>query len=175
MRVPGLTCLCALALTGCSDPATFQELDPHITDVSAGGPYLNLRVEFPRSRVPGETVVALDRMLASVSEGLQSGLPGPNAQSRIIRFDVRFVQGDYQDRFGNYSMPIEALRREDLPNHGLVNLIDDFQTGSGDTVTETISWCANASALAVASGSFCDQLASAWALQQAETNERLER
>lgn len=157
----------ALGLTSCSVPTTFAEASPYIKEAKQTGDYLNIRAEMPRTGIPGEVASALGDVVNAAATGLRGNFPGASASVKWVSVDARFGDGAFKDRFGNYVFAAGALRADKSGGGAteILNLIEGAEPGSGETVDETVRWCAERGALAATVHRFCDVLATSATLK----------
>src|SRR3546814_1806854 len=95
-----------------------------------------------RTGMPGEALDQLKDVAATIAEGLKVGYPGPTPETKWVKVDARFGDGEFKDRFGTYIFGVDALKSFDpAPTAQILNLVESAQPGSGDSVAETAEWC----------------------------------
>src|SRR3546814_3298353 len=86
--------------------------------------------------------------ICALVTGVQTCALPISPETKWVKVDARFGDGEFKDRFGTYIFGVDALKSFDpAPTAQILNLVESAQPGSGDSVAETAEWCVSGNAL----------------------------
>src|SRR3546814_19099158 len=105
--------------------------------------------------------------ICALVTGVQTCALPISPETKWVKVDGRFGDGEFKDRFGTYIFGVDALKSFDpAPTAQILNLVESAPPGSGDSVADTAEWCVSGNACAEQNEQFCSKLVAELATEQ---------